>query len=166
MSPLTIVPHPMNRGGDPVKVHRCRTITRDIARSGCDVIEAEQNAVNIEPPPDEKAAEQVREALCNLDYDAHFASKVFCGDDMCVLYGVPIEGGSVSHSHLNVTLRNVQTGKVGCECKRTAPVVAGMGMTVECSCGNACICDEHGRYSMDKIRARDPDWEGLVYRGL
>ena len=48
ISPLGIVPHPMNRGGDPVKVLRCRSITKDIARYGCDVHEAEQNAVLIE----------------------------------------------------------------------------------------------------------------------
>ena len=55
ISPLGVVPHPMNRGGDPVKVLRCRSITRDIAMYGFDVTEAEQNAVLIESPPDEEA---------------------------------------------------------------------------------------------------------------
>ena len=40
------------------------------------------------------------------------------------------------------------------------------GVKVHCTCGNACICDDNGRYSMAKIRARDPDWEQLALRGL
>ena len=154
----------MNRGGDPVKVLRCRSITKDIAMHGCDVHEAEQNAVLIESPPDMQAADEVRRFCCNPDYDAHFADQALSGDDMCIKRGTPIKGGSVSHSHLNVTLRNVQTGNVGCGCPRT-PVVAG-GLKVQCTCGNACICDDNGRYSMAKIRARDPDWEQLALRGL
>ena len=55
ISPLRVVPHPLNRGGDPVKVRRCRSITKDIAMYGCDVNEAEQNAVLIGSPPDKEA---------------------------------------------------------------------------------------------------------------
>ena len=148
ISPLGVVPHPMNRGGDPVKVLRCRSITKDVAMHGCDVTEAEQNAVLIESPPDKEAADEVRRVCCNPDYDEHFAEHALEGNDMCIKYGTQIEGGSVSHSHLNVTLRNVQTAKVGGECLRT-PVVAG-GVKVQCTCGNACICDDNGRYSMAK----------------
>ena len=160
--PLQMVPHPMNRGGDPCKTLRCRSITSDIARHGCDVAEAEWNAVSIESPPDDGFA-AVAEACCNPDYDAHFAENAIDENDMCVKHGLRIAGGSVSHSHLNCTLRNVQTGKVGCECSRE-PVVAGGAF--QCNCGNACICDEKGRYSMAKIRARDPEWEQLALRGL
>ena len=39
-------------------------------------------------------------------------------------------------------------------------------MKAECKCGNACICDDDGRYSMEKIRTRDPAWEQLINRGL
>ena len=106
--------------------------------------------------PDEEAAKLVRKAGCEPDYDAHFAKGVLEEDDMCVLQGSKIEGGSVSHSHLNVTLRNAQTGKVGCECPSG----------VQCTCGNACICTDHGRYSLAKIQMRDPDWEQLALRGL
>ena len=125
INPLKIVPHPLNRAGDTVKVRRCRNLTCDIARDGCDVIEAEQNAVVIQQPPNAEAVDIIAKAnVCNPDYDAHFGENALQGNDMCIKYGTPIEGGSVSHSHLNVTLRNVQTGKVGCECPRT-PVVAG-----------------------------------------
>lgn len=165
ISPLQVVPHPMNRGGDPVKVLRCRSITAQIAYWGCDVKEAQENAVLIESPPDEAAADEVRQALCNPDFDAHFAEQALDDKDMCIKYGSPIVGGSASHSHGNCTLRNAATGKVGCECPRT-PVVAGGAVKVHCTCGNACICDDNGRYSMAKIRARDPDWEGLILRGL
>ena len=37
MTPLQVVPHPLNRGGDPVKVLlRCRSITKNIAMYDCD----------------------------------------------------------------------------------------------------------------------------------
>ena len=83
------------------------------------------NAVVIEPVPRDRW-DEVREACCNPDYEEHFASQVIDKDDMCVYPGLAIEGASVSHSHLNVTFRNVQTGKVGCECRKS-PVVAGGG---------------------------------------
>ena len=135
------MPHPLNRGGDPVKVLRCRSITRDIATHGCDVSEAQHNAVLIETPPDQEAAASVRLACgYNPDFDAHFAEHALDANDMCIKHGVPIEGASVSHSHLNCSLRNVQTGKVGCECSEK----------VRCTCGNGCICDDNGRYSMEK----------------
>ena len=124
ISPLRVVPHPLNRGRDSCKPKRCRSISGDVSRHGCDVTEAEQNAVLIESPPDQEAADKVREVEVNPDYDAHFAENVLDENDMCIKQGVPIVGGSVSHSHFNVVLRNVQTGKVGCECPRT-PVVAG-----------------------------------------
>ena len=77
--------------------------------------------------------------------------------------GVPTDGGSAPHSHLNVALGDMQTRKVGCECSR-APAVAGRAF--ECQCGNVCICDGTGRCSMAKVRARDPEWEQLTFRGL
>ena len=45
ISPLAVVPHPLNMGGEKLTVLRCRGITSDIARSGFDVVEADQNAV-------------------------------------------------------------------------------------------------------------------------
>ena len=124
ISPHGVVPHPGNRGGDPCKLLRCRSIVKDIIVNGCDVPEAEWNAVLIESPPADKF-DQVRAAGFNPDYDAHFAENVIDPLGMCVRHGPRIKGGSVSHSHLNVTLRNVVAGMVGCECARE-PAVAGM----------------------------------------
>lgn len=160
ISPLRVVPHPLNRGGDPPKVNRCRGITKDIADYGVDVREASNDAVLVETPPTAENAAEVHAKCCNPDFDAHLAENTLDGKDMCILQGIPVDGGSLSHSHLNVTLRNVQTGRVGCECSRT-PDVAGEAK-VQCTCGNAIICDDSGRYSMAKIRARDPDWEQLA----
>ena len=107
----------------------------------------------------------VREASgYNPDYDAHFAEGVIDDRDLCIKAGVPIVGGSVSHSHLNVTLRNIQTRRLGCTCARNTVVT--VGGKVQCPCGNAGICDDEGRYCMVKIRARDPEWEQLALRGL
>ena len=127
IEPLDIVPHPMNRGGDKVKTLRCRSITGSIASNGFDVIEAEQNAVLIRSPPDAKARAEVKQAGIDPDFGAYFDAGALCVEDMCLQAGgLEPKGGSVSHSHLNCTLRNVQTGKKGCECKST-PAVAGGG---------------------------------------
>ena len=125
LSPLKVVPHPLNRGGDPVKPLRCKEISSVIYKHGCDVKEAEWNAVLINKPPPE-FWDEVREACCNPDFEAHYAANVLDAEDMCVYPGPKAEGGSVSHGHLNCTLRNCQTGKVGCECRKS-PVVAGGG---------------------------------------
>jgi len=60
ISHLNVVPHPLNRGGDPVKVLRCSALTNDIAKYGWDKTEAEQNAVLIEVPPHQEAADLVK----------------------------------------------------------------------------------------------------------
>ena len=166
LHPYAVVPHPQNRGSDPLKSIRCRGLTADIAKYGCDIREAEQNAVAIQSPPDKDAEDAVLKMGINPDYDAHFASTVLDPADMCVKQGTPIEAGSAAHSHLNQTLRNILSMRVGCECHRVPVVAGGTEMKVTCTCGNARICDDKGRYCMHKIRDRDPNWEQLARRGL
>ena len=116
ISPFAVVPHPLNRGGEKCTVLRCRGITSDIARSGFDVVEADQNAVMIESPPHGKAKDEVRRVCCDPDYEKHFVEEVLDDEkdiDVCIRWGGSIVGGSVSRSHLNVTLRNIYTGRVG-----------------------------------------------------
>ena len=128
ISPLEIVPHPENRGSDKVKPLRCKSITGSIAKHGFDVNEAEQNAVMIESPPDAKARAEVKQAGIEPDFGAYFAAGALCEEDMSLqAEGREVKGGSVSHSHLNCTLRNVQTWKKGCECKSTPVVTGGEG---------------------------------------
>ena len=51
VSPLQIVPHPQNRGGDPVKSLRTQQIISDIMRDGYDPIDANSNGVLVEVKP-------------------------------------------------------------------------------------------------------------------
>ena len=51
MSPLLVVPHPKNRGGDPVKSLRTMQLNGTVAVEGYDPIEANCNAVAVEDKP-------------------------------------------------------------------------------------------------------------------
>ena len=51
MCPLLVVPHPKNRGGDPVKSLRTMQLTGTVAVEGYDAIEANCNAVAVEARP-------------------------------------------------------------------------------------------------------------------
>jgi len=51
MSPLLVVPHPKNRGGDPVKSLRSMQLNAAVTVEGFDPIEANCNAVAVEDKP-------------------------------------------------------------------------------------------------------------------
>ena len=51
MSPLLIVPHPKNRGGDPVKSLITMHLNATIAVEGYDTIEANSNGVAVQEKP-------------------------------------------------------------------------------------------------------------------
>ena len=51
MSPLLVVPHPKNRGGDPVKSLHTMQLNATVAVEGYDPIEANCNAVAVEDKP-------------------------------------------------------------------------------------------------------------------
>ena len=51
MSPLLVVPHPKNRGGDPVKSLRTMQLNATVAVAGYDPIAANCNAVAVEDKP-------------------------------------------------------------------------------------------------------------------
>ena len=51
MSPMLVVPHPKNRGGDPVKSLRTMQLVATVAVEGYDPIEANCNAVAVEDKP-------------------------------------------------------------------------------------------------------------------
>ena len=48
VAPFQIVPHPQNRGGDPVKSLRTQKIIYDIMKDGYDPIDANSNGVLVE----------------------------------------------------------------------------------------------------------------------
>ena len=51
MSPLLVVPHPKNRGGDPAKSLRTMQLNTTVAVAGFDPLEANCNAVAVEDKP-------------------------------------------------------------------------------------------------------------------
>ena len=48
LSPQLVVPHPRNRGGDPVKSLRTKELTGAVVVDGCDPMEACSNAVAVQ----------------------------------------------------------------------------------------------------------------------
>ena len=51
ISPLSVVPHPKNRGGDPVKSLRTMQLNGTLTVEGYDPIEANSNGVVVEAKP-------------------------------------------------------------------------------------------------------------------
>ena len=48
ISPHIVVPHPRNRGGDPVKSLRTKELSRTVLVDGCDPLKACGNAVAVQ----------------------------------------------------------------------------------------------------------------------
>ena len=48
LSPLIVVPHPRNRGGDPVRSLRTKELSGAVVVDGCDPLEACSNAVAVQ----------------------------------------------------------------------------------------------------------------------
>ena len=130
--PHEVVPHPSNRGGDDIKVPRLQSLTGSLACFGVDLVEANSNSVCVSVPPDAVGGEP--------DFQAAFEKRVICPDEMAIDL-MRAKVGSFSHSHLNCTLRNVISGKIGCRCERSAVAEGGN----KCPCGNAIVCDAQGR---------------------
>ena len=55
-APALAVPHPKNRGGDPVKSSRTVQLSGDLVKDGFDPIEADSNAVAVEQNPNAQGA--------------------------------------------------------------------------------------------------------------
>ena len=70
--------------------------------------------------------------------------------------------GTLAHSHLICTMRNMSAGTRGCEC---APAVAGEEK-MQCCCNNKPILDEHGCYSLELVREYDGAWCTLIQEGI
>ena len=51
VSPLSVVPHPKNRGGDPAKSLRTMQLNGTVTKEGYDPVEANSNGVAVEQKP-------------------------------------------------------------------------------------------------------------------
>ena len=111
-SPLSVVPHPKNRGGDPVKSLRTMELTGTLVKDGYDTIEANGNGVCVEDRP------AVAGVVGWTPFQDAFAKSMRNDPDMLVqAKGVAAIVGSCSHGHLNCSMRNVFGGRRGCACE-------------------------------------------------
>ena len=150
MSPLLVVPHPKNRGGDPVKSLRTMQLNATVAVEGYDPIEANCNAVAVEDLPAVAGGS-------GQYFQAEFAKKVVPDPDMAERgSGMVAIVGSLSHNHLNCCMRNILCCTKGCECH---------GKTA-CGCGSQPILDNNGNYSLAKLQVHDEEWAQGCFRGL
>ena len=149
--PWFVVPHPKNRGGDPMASKRLKQLTGTFAKEGYDPIEANTNGVVVEEKPKSAGGS-------GHVYQSNFSTKLN-GDPEIAEFGV---GGlkatfaSCGHGHLNCSLRNVAAGKRGCECFELT--VVGKTKKMRCACANGPIVDEDGNYSMELLLGHDSEW--------
>ena len=105
-APPLAVPHPKNRGGDPVQSLRTIQLSGSIVQDGCDVVEANSNAVAVEDNPSKPRFQSFLEEQIKSDPDMTKKSS-----------NIMVSIGTLSHGHLN--FRNVLGGQKGCECVST-----------------------------------------------
>lgn len=149
ISPLSVVPHPKNRGGDPVKSLRTMQLTGTIIVEGYDPVEANSNGVAVEEKP------AVAGGSGTVFQDG-FAAKINTDPDMLDrATGNVAIAASLSHSHLNCCMRNILGGKKGCECQDLT----------KCDCASRPILDQ-GNYSMEKLTNYDVAWANDCHSGL
>ena len=154
--PSLVVPHPKNRGGDPVKSLRTLQLSGTIAVDGFDPIEAGGNAVAVEQDPSLGAKNSRWRS-----FQEQFEEQIKSDPDMAdKIMGISALIGSLSHGHLNCVLRNMVDGKNGCEC---AADIRGSG---ECKCPNSPIVNQDGYYCIERLRVHDTEWANLCEKGI
>ena len=121
IGPLLVVPHPKNRGGDPIKSLRTKQLNASVSVEGYDPMEANCNAVAVEDKP------AVAGGGSGRYFQGEFAKKAKPDPDMAEqCSGMVATVGSLAHSHLNCGMRNILCSKKGCECDEN---------NTQCECG-------------------------------
>ena len=69
---------------------------------------------------------------------------------------IPAVAGSLSHSHVNCSMRNIVGRKRGCECP----------MQETCKRNHRVICDDQGMFSLALVKAKDEDFAQLCENGI
>ena len=116
-SPALAVPHPSNRGGDPVVSMRTKELGNFIAREGHDPMEAASSAV---------AVETRAGAGCG-SFQIKFEGQVAKKDpDMAAkINGITAVIGTLSHGHWNCLARNITAGKKAARATRAVVTAKG-----------------------------------------
>ena len=118
-SPALAVPHPRNRGGDPVVSMRTRELGNFIAREGNDPMEAASSAVAVEMHAGKTNADG--------DFQIHFEEQVAEKDHAMAarVNGICAVIGTLSHSHWNCLARNITAGKKAARATRAVVTAKG-----------------------------------------
>ena len=119
-SPALAVPHPRNRGGDPVVSMRTRELGNFIAREGNDPMEAASSAVAVEGHAGKTAADWG-------DFQIHFEGQVAKKDHAMAarVNGISAVIGTLSHGHWNCLARNITAGKKAARATRAVVTAKG-----------------------------------------
>ena len=168
ISPSLVIPHPENRGGDPVRSLRTKQLSSQVSVDGCDVFEANASAVCVEEHPSQAEGVGI---LRWQSYQDNFEKQVAADHHIAKsVNGIRAGFGSLSHSHFNCLMRNMLMSMKGCECKEGGSHETsshGDGDEVpSCECKNRPLLDEQGRYSMERLEQHDTSWATLCHKGI
>ena len=151
MTASLAVPHPRNRGGDPVVSMRTKELAEFIAKEGCDKEEASTGCLAVQDcPPESRGGGKGK-----VTFQEHFNDQVKHDPDMATnINGITAVVGTLSHSHFNCVSRNILAGMSGCRCGKTP-----------CACRTSGFLNK-GNYSIELLRSKDEQWAHLVDTGL
>ena len=155
--PMHVVPHPRNRNGGPVRSKRTRDLSGTIATDGFCAIEASSNAVAVQEQPVEPGEKRIARDRIPVwqSFQTDFEEKIKMDKDMAAkACGIVAMIASIAKCHGNCVMRNMLSGKKGCECGE------------KCVCNNGKLVDKNGNYCMERVRAHDKDWAEVCDRGL
>ena len=124
------VPHPQDRGGEPIRNSWTKALAGDILYNGYDPSEATVDSVVVEVAVDGSGAPM-------KNFSEHFHANVGLDTDHYNDPDVVIEFAGLSHNSLNLTERNILNGMPGCNC--TPPAVS----LAYCTCHAKPILEEH-----------------------
>ena len=124
--PSHVVPHPKNRGGDPMAPTRLRQLGGNLVHEGYDLIEANTNGVAAQQKPKDKGGtgKEFQEAFSLSVKADHDIAEFGSAGTFAIL-------GSLGHGHLSCLSRNVAAGLRGCECIELT--VVGKWGTMKCA---------------------------------
>ena len=106
---LQVVPHPKNRGGEPIRTARTKTLAGDILYNGYDPTEATVDSVVVEVDADGMGKP-------TRTFADHFQANVVFDPDQYIDRAAVIEFAGLSHNSKNLCERNIKHGMPGCNC--------------------------------------------------
>ena len=150
-----IAAHPMNRGGEPIRATRTKTLAEDILTAGYDPTEATVDSVVVEVDVDDNGNPTA------TFYD-HFKANAGLDPDHYVDRNSLILFAGLSHNIKHLAERNIFNGMPGCTCDPPARSLDS------CGCKAKSILVETGetlRYCSNKLKKADPEWFSNIVGG-